>query len=131
MKTENMNKFLEDNKLIAEFMEVKNVFEYSFDENNKVLYIAEDNEGSIDWIDVGLNTIEYHCSWDWLMSVVEKIREKVNSLNIASYRGEDMSMTIFMNGEDEPIYNKGVSALNVVYQSVVEFIKWYNNKEKS
>ena len=55
---------MEENKLIAEFMEVHEIMhdgysEYDFDDNT--LDVVHEEE------------LQYHTSWDWLMPVVEKI----------------------------------------------------------
>lgn len=88
----------------------------------------------------GLNGLDYHSSWDWLMPVVEKI-EKLN----VRYACDDRfifhmvkfswvcQFTIWPSElTEKTIILKqfsGENRLIVTYQSVVEFIKWYNQNK--
>tara|TARA_B110000967_G_C18888525_1_gene565678 strand:+ start:709 stop:978 length:270 start_codon:yes stop_codon:yes gene_type:complete len=89
---------MKDNKLIAEFMGLK--------EHEGSYYLPLYNSG--DWVpDVEL---EYHSSWDWLMPVVQKI-------------GNDYYNTPF-----NELNNKvNTWTLEDTYNAVVEFIKNQNN----
>lgn len=71
--------------------------------------------------------LRFHSSWDWLMPVVEKIskmglgpidNDRATSLEIeeATKQAEVCLLCI-----DTPI--------QTVYESVVEFIKWYNTQK--
>lgn len=62
-----------------------------------------------------ISRLKYHSSWDWLMPVVEKI------FNITD---ED---TRTFSGNS--IFELGLSTTKeIIYQAVIEFIKWYNTQ---
>ena len=94
---------MENNKLIAEFMELE--------------YSPEDKRWD-DWFDKDGNRITfgvripllYHTSWDWLMPVIDKCYQEHMSKHIA-----DAVMTC---------------NIDEAYQVVVEFIKEYNEYKK-
>ena len=102
----------ENNKLIAEFM-------------GMVLSNIVSKEGKR-WIKKGLfqpdyltSELQYNSSWDWLMPVVEKIRD---SEEARLYRnGKLLTMNIF-----EAIQYSGIEE---TYEAVVEFIKWHNEQK--
>lgn len=104
----------ENNKLIAEFMGVDYVDIDTYLENNKEL--------------------QYHTSWDWLMPVVEKIEDiecKETSTDLVGYHLYDIEIrqnvtTIHGTNIEETVGDK----LFNTYQTVVEFIKWYNKQDR-
>jgi len=88
----------ENNKLIAEFMEVERTYNPS---TEKVLsYALKDDVQCLP------HELQYHKDWNWLMPVVDKCYQEHMSKHIA-----DAVMTC----------NR-----SEVYQAVVEFIKEYN-----
>ena len=90
---------MNDNKLIAEFMSIK------YDADDETFHT---NEG---W--KGVDYLMYHSSWDWLMPVVGKItRDEKYWEN--DYREHLMDIVPYARLEE-------------VYDTVVEFIKTYNN----
>ena len=108
---------IEGNKLIGEFMKIK---------------INHAGKGDLYKCPAtGLSTsdkeLEYHSSWDWLMSVVEKI--------------ESMGYDVFINGLYCRITDCGMSdfelesgevntKIEAIWFTVIEFIKWYNSCQK-
>lgn len=76
---------------------------------------------------------QYHKSWDWLMSVVEKIenltphgyRFMISTKSVRVY-------TCKKSFDDWDEYNCTVfdGKLNCTWQAVVEFIEWYNLKQQ-
>ena len=101
---------MEDNKLIAEFMDYDNVDEmFPFD-----------------------GELHYHSSWDWLMPVVERIRgleegmlvERIDIMpndGVAIHYSHPPKMIVVDT-------SKRVNTLNATYQAVVEFIKQLNKQ---
>ena len=103
---------MENNKLIAEFMDLETP--------NGVYYEHLTKDGHRSKL-THFMLLEYHESWDWLMPVVEKCLEKHNNL---------------IDGRDviDTSYPSIAQALQVVslketYQAVVNFIKTYNNEK--
>ena len=94
----------ENNKLIAEFMELEATPKY----NPKEYYVKEYNSG--EWY--LLEEMKYHSSWDWLMPVAYKI------LWLEGY--EDESYDDIHNGLTNAL-------LSQTYEAVVEFIKEHND----
>lgn len=113
-----MENILENNKLIAEFM---------------------DCENSQAW---ELIPSPYECDWDWLMEVVEKIESlKTPITNNPNLKGQFEEYEIYIQCKHVVIYAhgeitkeisdlKGVTKIQAVYNACIEFIKWYNKQKK-
>lgn len=136
----------ENNKLIAEFMGLKN----HFNNQGVTKVLIDGNEHIQDWEcydaerDILITPIEmkYHTSWDWLMPVVEKIR------NVTSYDRDKFSTEVIIYGNKTTIKSGGYgekrhsnlffnktelgtwNTIEPTYQVVVEYIKWYNKNNK-
>ena len=97
--------------LVGKFMEIPNLFPYYYKNENDVLgvYIAEDEDGGIDYIDIGINWYNPHSDWNLLMEVCKKI------INMYYDRRED----IF-----EGLQNCDIDK---TYKACVEFIKFWND----
>lgn len=106
----------ENNKLIAEFMGEQ------FTDSSGVVQglnykLIEKKHGE------GNNGFRFHTCWNWLMPVVEKIQKLYEEC--VDYNNQ-------MPGDYYyKVLDKGISTpREIIYQAVVEFIKWYNqNKE--
>ncbi len=101
---------LEGNSLIAEFMGIPKREQTGFEHPSN---------------------LSYNSSWDWLMPVVENIEGAGHTMHIVRFdvcikeNNTISSPTIcFIQGN----IKKG--KIIVVYKSVIEFIKWYNNQQK-
>ena len=117
---------MQDNELIAEFMGFElhrttphgKGFEVIKEEAN--MYRTNDKG----W--VHKDNLEFHSSWEWLMPVMEKIRGIWNTFEFdtpENDKAEDIfsfTKEWFMSADIDSIYN-----------AVVEFIKWYNQGQKS
>jgi len=92
---------MKDNKLIAEFMELE--------------YAPKDKNGTRVTFGNRIPLL-YHKSWDWLMTVVEKI----------------LDLSFQDDGDPEDFYSirDCVPDINHTHKAVVEFIKQYNNGRK-
>ena len=109
-----------DNELIAEFMGAVymdvtdhhgNAYKNVPIPPNKIIIEETCCRYSLDF--------EYHSSWDWLMPVVEKIKQLYNDSEDI-FKEEWYTKSIFQMGIMMPI--------KAVYEAVVEFIKWYNTQ---
>lgn len=111
-----------DNELIAEFMGCKTL------EHQPHLWKIP----GIDWPFAEFQML-YATSWDWLMPVVEKI---VKLFDEAFPPGEEFVKRILAH--EEPIEKEYMDVVGLpigtpiqeVYQTVVTFIKWYNENKK-
>mgnify|MGYP003512033432 FL=1 len=126
---------IEDNKLIAEFMEVKNVREYELNSKHKCLVISDD-DGFIDYVE-GINFLSYNDNWNRIMPVVEKIKKLEFEFNTFSdytktekYRNEvrisELSVDKYCR-----ILIRNTDMLDAIFNAVVEFIKWYNENKNN
>ena len=108
----------ENNKLIAEFMGVRHTDDSKYLENLKEMK----SDGL--YFEQGYMTSElhYYTDWRWLMEVVSKIESLgywLNKIDGDYWIVNDNGDTIIDNTE----HSGGIIA---VYNSCVEFIKWYN-----
>lgn len=121
MKTNNFNmNNTENNKLIAEFMGGKydSAF-FNLTKNSMWLPI----HGI-----VFFEHLKYDSSWDWLMPVIQKIDSygynvKISriSVNITKILTDEVIVGLVCGNIDKKI--------NLCYNAVVQFIKWYNNQK--
>ena len=108
---------IENNKLIVEFMGYK--LHYIDYENKMPYYVHNEkyleNPKSIIRIDKG-ETLQYHSNWSWLMPVVSKIysMDEYRDYKYGWYHIRSIELT---------------TDIESVYNSVVEFIKWFNNNK--
>jgi len=120
MKTE--DEIIEGNMLIAEFMSVSQVSA----ENGHFYYVNGDS----------YKELRYHSSWDWLMPVVEKIN-KMNAAIVINPHNVNITTHVIDHLLQDDSYLKqyffkpsghNYTPIEAVWQCVVEFIKWYNEK---
>ncbi len=86
------------------------------------------------------SSLQYKNDWNWLMPVVEKIeslgyypqiltgedgQEMIIYDEMLSYNRKMLNVII----PNEPVPNT-FKKINVVYNTVVKFIRWYNSQEK-
>ena len=106
---------MENNKLIAEFMEFPTHTD-AVDDRTIAYYVGEsimhtDNtENENDYDVFHPDDMQFHTSWDWLMPVVEKI-EQVNE----GVPHQLLDINLF-------------SSIDEVYQAVIEFIENYDGE---
>jgi hypothetical protein len=107
----------EKNRMIAEFMG----HEEEQTENGEFVYAIEfQNPEKLNDIQVEFfceHELKYHTSWDWLMSVVDKIY----SMDGVELDTRDIETVI-----DRPISIK----LEDMHYVVCQFIEWYNKNNK-
>jgi hypothetical protein len=124
IKREVMN--IENNKLIAEFMGLKLIQE---EESGEWLVTGvEDGEEMRGRIYYG-GIPEYNASWEELMPVVEKIEGLGYDTEIVYRLDDGLGHRFYIN--DSGVHSELCeSKLEATYKAVVEFIKWYNEREK-
>ena len=105
---------MENNTLIAEFMGGQRVLPdedvYNMPTHNNLCY--------------GVNELQYHTSWDWLMPVVEKIESLGYWVN-----RNDGDITISNKSDMVVITPMSSGGMDMMYKAVVEFIKEYNDEQ--
>jgi hypothetical protein len=104
----------ENNKIIAEFMEINTAFDDTFSINPMTKYGC--------W-----EKMKYDTDWNWLMEVVEKIESLGYDLFIETFevRIEKYRETLFR--QHTKVSNQ--TKIKAVYNACVEFIKWYNENK--
>ena len=131
-----MKNDIENNKIIAEFLnwefdDLSETFETPF------LKLVEPQAFGDEQFSCKLQDfeLEFHSDWNWLMSVVEKIENLQDENNCAIYNVQiEQSFTeIIDNHTSETIiYDIDAdSKIEAVYNTVIEFIKWYNEQNKN
>ncbi len=117
------DEIIENNKLIAKFMGAKKTTNC----NNNELWIPKQSVCKINTIDLGRGQIIcYHKSWDWLMPVVDKIRDIKNECKLSNkdvYNRKDRGFGLYGN---KFLVNTN---FNYTYSGVIEFIKWYSENK--
>lgn len=113
------------NKLIATFMGAK----WSL---NKEYFIFPKDMHIYGACKIDFNELEYHSSWKWLMSVVDKIDGLGFEVHVCSYMTHIFSKTTpehvveFVNKSQ----SGEIKRLELCYKTVVDFTKWYNENKK-
>lgn len=128
--------YIETNKLIAQFMGgvLLNVHNGSDNETgvlvdyvHKVNYPDNQRYHSLDHL-------PYNKSWDWLMPVVVKINliddynytVIIKSMDVDIFSDKDAKMIVSGNSPHD-----ACDLILSVYDSVVEFIQWYNKNKQT
>lgn len=124
---------IEGNKLIAEFMGWEFV-EWSTDRYWKGYYggVQQWDISTIEFKSLlsGENGFSFHCNWNKLMPVVEKIEELV--INEIGF-DVDIHYTVcnITGGANDPPYITVVekNKIKAVFKACVQFIQWLNNEK--
>jgi hypothetical protein len=105
---------MNSNKLIAEFMGLTTEV---FNSGNLNYYFKEFNSGT--WYEE--HELSYNTSWDWLMTVVEKI-ESLRDVNGNAYRFTIDMCNAQIEGTNIEILG-GAFKIDTTYKAVIQFIK--------
>lgn len=117
-----MKNVIENNKLIAKFMG-----DY-FDTGLEPAYFIHNNK------EYEIKDCLYHCNWDWLMPVLEKIlndNKSCANMGAKGYLSFVPEKYIFSMLDDQingVATDSEISLIEAVYKAVVEFIKKQNEK---
>jgi len=101
----------ENNKLIADFMEMKYAEKRSFKDGK--------------WTHIISSLKRFESDWNWLMPVVGKIGSIMSEF---PYDSDEHEKFYEIFGECENWFLHEDKA--TVYRAVVEFIEWYNQNQK-
>lgn len=113
--------YTENNKLIAEFMEIPKQL-HLYESPDTGMYVEPED-------------LDYQSSWSALMPVVEKIHDIYHPtdgykwFNISINAGRVYSSAGMFT--DTVICDISDSSISAVHQAVVETIQWYNQQLKS
>tara|TARA_R110002020_G_scaffold393965_1_gene604038 strand:- start:1492 stop:2040 length:549 start_codon:yes stop_codon:yes gene_type:complete len=104
-------------------------------ENNKLKTIdmqKENNKLIEDYMGEFSTGIPYHTSWDWLMSVIEKLEAEWTQDGFFEFRIH-ADRTVIVSSQDfyELLHQDGGNKLENTYGAVIEFIEHYNFNSKS
>lgn len=141
--------YLNKNILIAEFMGGKYNDQLLFRVEKNIIWLPIFGQCRFDTIGLGSGPIlEYHKSWDWLMTVSEKINSlKLGDITIQTPEfGDDKYFDVECNVIISNCYcsielysrmklysnfiqsEKAETTMQAVYNVVLKFIKWYNEQ---
>ena len=110
---------IEGNKLIAEFMGVKDG-QISVSKT-RTIFSGPEN---------GIEVFAFHKSWDQLMPVVERIEMMGCIVEISMCLGRMCRIRkVISNSQDWQAVHESNSSIEAVYLPVVEFIKWHNQNK--
>ena len=113
---------IENNKLIAEFMGVDvNYSDIVYKDSKSPLRHFIDNRNKLDGLD-------FHNSWDWLMPVVEKCKETLETIETEFESEERAKFEEEIFSLDETLEDFFTNNLEAIYRRCIEFIKWYNEQ---
>ncbi len=128
---------LENNKLIAEFMEPHYKREYG------IVNFTERPSISIQSSSFHVDELEYHKSWDWLMPVVEKIESTqlpspsmipvqigIQGKSCRIFKGEwHDSIEGFISVVSYEGNKEQYTKIEAAYFAVIKFIQWFIDNE--
>ena len=131
---------IDGNKLIAEFMGLKQV---KWDDG-ELLWVHKDfkedfagvhdysDSSTFDWGNALPQTekLFYHSSWDWLMSVVEKIEKDYWVTIVTRLTKTSCAVHKPHKGFEQISRGDSFSKIHAIWLMVVSFIKWYNSCQK-
>ena len=131
---------IEGNKLIAEFMGAKWLFQDDAIYHRYGWFYELDNTPT-KWTSLWHDNehLQYHSSWDWLMPVVEKINAlqvPEDSRGVVTYvvTIEPGYCVISAGGEgivsEEQAFDSGEPLIATVYRAVINFIKQHNSQKE-
>jgi hypothetical protein len=110
---------LEKNRLIAEFMGAKYGKDVRFNMGEGELWLPF--HGVCNYKNDNGKSLRYTSSWDWLMSVRDKIGGLGHRVTIST-----TFTRIYIDGENDIEYRELEGSIAATYNAVVDFIIWYN-----
>ena len=114
----------EINKVFAAFIG-KQSKDYFINLHDEVEFVWDIPEGTIQTA-----SLKYHCSWDWLMPVVEKIETIASSVIIGRFFCEIKHIDALDSKKTFNIRIASGVKMNAIYEACYQFIQWYNENNK-
>lgn len=114
---------IEGNKLIAKFM--GGTFS-NYANNTKGWIIPNLTKNGVDGDE---NNLKFHSDWNWLMSVVEKIEQDGEPIEIIGNKSKTHYFTHSYSPVNKYFKTEGATKIESVYKSVIEFIKYHNEQK--
>ena len=117
--------------MVGKFMGINNLFPYKFKKQDDFagVYIAEDEDGYIDYVDVGINWYNPHQDWNLLMNVVDKIKELKYPIYIYQSHIQNTVEIFQLNNSKSYLIRESSTKLEpikLLYNAIVEFVEFYN-----
>ena len=112
------------NKLIFDFLG-KEYAHWTFENRTSWISARTNLNRSVCKAFDGYEDLKYHKSWDWIMSVVEKIHSiDYTDVQIHSH----ICYINYRHGEYKADFHRweGLPMVEMVYIAVITFIEWYN-----
>jgi hypothetical protein len=129
----------EGNKLIAEFMggilDKKNYARNNYRFKEPFFIWIPQGENYPEHIEtlysVHKSKLQYHSSWNWLMPVVEKIRND-HYIEISFYGDYNKCLIICTKADKMIMLQRSLkdnTTIEIVWQAVIQFLEWYNKEQ--
>lgn len=106
---------MEDNRLIAEFMGL-----------GIQLHMVE---SPINGEYIDLDELEYSTSWDWLMPVVQKIKNDWDREWLSSLNDDECVEGMMLEHQLDMSFKCDYVSIENTYKYVLKFIKWHNKNK--
>lgn len=124
-----MEQITQNNKLLAEFMGAKYNKDVSFNIEKNDLWLPKHGICNFQLASTG-KRLKYHCDWNWLMEVLEKIEAIENNRFEVEIRKNYCE--IYDTLDDNSLIDEiGDSKIDVLCKSCIKFVKWWNRFNKS
>jgi hypothetical protein len=127
---------IENNKLIAQFMGLENYSTDNVIEEDKLRWVLESDINK--YKSVLSKELKYDSDWNYLMPVIEKIEklkieDQIEAGFVTIWSRKDGCTIEYKMYESSDFYvstKVTTTKIKAVYDTVVQFIKWYNlNKD--
>lgn len=81
-----------------------------------------------------VNSFKFHNDWNWLMLVVDKIETaetKDKRTFTIDMHSDSVLIFEYALTTNEVVFTEGEGRFKNLYNACIEFVKWYNNENKS
>ena len=116
-----MKNIIENNKLIAEFLNVKM---HPCETIEKLKFLPMEERGIYNGYFI--DELKYHSDWNWLIEVVEKIESLGYRIEIVKH-----ICRVYLSDKETIIISENIPKIEAVYNACIEFIKRNGSKFKN